>query len=518
MPATTLNIGMDFTMSGTASATAGGVIDTMDNFTVGSGNTFTMGAYSDTIGGNLTNDGTFTATGGTIDLGGNFTNNTGATFTGTGGTFTVGGNFTNDGVLTATGSTVTLDGTVAQTIGGTTDPVFNILNISNTTDIVSAAANFSTSGTMTVIDGAAFYAGSFVVSGGGTLTLALGGTLGIGSTGGISSAGATGNIQTTTRNFSTGANYTYNGTANQVTGNGLPATVNNLTINNPGNTVTLDGNRTVSGDLLISAGTFDQATFTTDRTAPGGTLTIANGATLKIGGTNTLPSNYSTHSFGATSTVEYGGTTTTVATPNSSQAYANLVISGSAVTTTNDFTVATGLSVSGSFIAGAGTVTMANGSSISNTGTLIFDNLTIDTGSVTGNNDFTVNGVLTLNTNASATVGNLVMGVNTLIMGASATTVGAGDVTGIVKRTTLIADTTYTFGNQYTTIRFENVGTLPTDVSVKITIGSAPAWKTGAVQRTYDLIQTGASGNYGAVNLHYLDSELNGNTENKLVI
>jgi hypothetical protein len=86
-----------------------------------------------------------------------------------------------------------------------------------------------------------------------------------------------------------------------------------------------------------------------------------------------------------------------------------------------------------------------------------------------------------------------------------------------VKRTSLITATSYTFGNQYTTIDFQAGGTLPTDVSVKITIGSVPAWKTDAIQRTYDIIRTGGSG-VATMNLHYLDTELNGNTESSLVI
>ncbi|MCX6740513.1 MAG: peptidoglycan-binding protein [Candidatus Parcubacteria bacterium] len=311
---------------------------------------------------------------------------------------------------------------------------------------------------------------------------------------------------------------TLNGTGAQAINGSSAISFNNLVINKSG-TATLGKNTSIVGDLTISSGTLDLAAFTINRSAPGGILTIANGGTLKIGDSNTLPSNYSTHSFGATSTVEYGGTATTVATPNSSQAYGNLVISGSAVTTTNSFTVATSLSVSGSLVASnLSGITMANGSSISNTGTLSIHDLTIAAGSVTGNNDFTVEGVLTLNTNASATVGNLVMGANTLTMGASATTVGAGDVTGIVKRTSFIAGTTYTFGNQYTTFNFQSGGTLPTDVSYKITIGSAPAWKLDGVQRTYDIIHTGGSG-HATINAHYLDSELNSNTpENHLVV
>ena len=47
--------------------------------------------------------------------------------------------------------------------------------------------------------------------------------------------GATGSIQTSTRTYASAATYTYDGSANQVTGNGLPATtVGALTINNTG--------------------------------------------------------------------------------------------------------------------------------------------------------------------------------------------------------------------------------------------------------------------------------------------
>ena len=214
MPVTTLSILGNFTMSGTATAIAGAVINTTGNFTVGPTNTFTMGAYSDSIG----------------------------------------GDFTNNNIFTATGSTITFNGTVAQAIGGTTDPVFNTLNISNTTAPVTATANFSTNGMMTVVSGAEFDTGTNVISGGGGFTLDAGGTLGIGSTAGITSAGATGNIQTATRSFNTGANYIYNGTANQAEGNGLPATINNLTINNPGNTVTLGNSHTVNGILTLTGG------------------------------------------------------------------------------------------------------------------------------------------------------------------------------------------------------------------------------------------------------------------------
>jgi hypothetical protein len=55
-------------------------------------------------------------------------------------------------------------------------------------------------------------------------------TLNLGSLGGIATSGATGNIQTTTRTFSTNASYTYSGTSAQVLGSALPSTVANLTL------------------------------------------------------------------------------------------------------------------------------------------------------------------------------------------------------------------------------------------------------------------------------------------------
>jgi len=67
----------------------------------------------------------------------------------------------------------------------------------------------------------------------GDFTLMSGGGLLIGSADGITQTAMLGNVQVTgTRTYSTGADYTYEGTAAQVTGNGLPATTHNLTLNN----------------------------------------------------------------------------------------------------------------------------------------------------------------------------------------------------------------------------------------------------------------------------------------------
>lgn len=92
-----------------------------------------------------------------------------------------------------------------------------------------------------------------VVTGGGTFSLASGEKLQIGSPDGITASAAAGPIQTAVRNFSTGALYEYMGTAAQVTGDGLPATVGGLIVNNPAG-LTLTNPLTVTGATAFTAG------------------------------------------------------------------------------------------------------------------------------------------------------------------------------------------------------------------------------------------------------------------------
>jgi len=134
------------------------------------------------------------------------------------GTLSVGGNFsiTGTGILTETGSSsgsvVFPSGTHTYTSGGTVSQTINFT--------VNSGATLNMAAAGTVVSGAAF-------------TVAGGGTLGITSTAGIVTAPtASGNIQTTARTFNTTGNYSYIGSGAQVTGNALPTTVNNFTINN----------------------------------------------------------------------------------------------------------------------------------------------------------------------------------------------------------------------------------------------------------------------------------------------
>ena len=116
------------------------------------------------------------------------------------------------------------------------------------------------------------------LNGDGIFTLEAGAKLGIKSIDGITSSGATGHIQTATRNFSTGADYEYNGISLQSTGSGLPSSVRNLTINNGSHIILtnsvnaenqlnlLVGNVT-TGSNSITLGTSDVSTGTLSRTS-----------------------------------------------------------------------------------------------------------------------------------------------------------------------------------------------------------------------------------------------------------
>ena len=123
--------------------------------------------------------------------------------------------------------------------------------------------------------------GSTAITGGGTFTLSSGATLGVTSTAGITSSGASGNIQVTgTRTYSTGAHYTYNGTSAQSTGNGLPSTVDNLTINHSAG-VTLQANETVTNTLTLTSGNITTGTNTLTL----GTSTSSLGTLSRTSGT-----------------------------------------------------------------------------------------------------------------------------------------------------------------------------------------------------------------------------------------
>ncbi|HQT92012.1 MAG TPA: T9SS type A sorting domain-containing protein, partial [Candidatus Kryptobacter bacterium] len=104
-------------------------------------------------------------------------------------------------------------------------------------------------------------AGEDTIRGVQKFILSPGGTLGIGSQYGIVALSDpkpdSGNVQVDSlRSFSPQANYVFNGVVPQVTGSGLPTTVNDLTIDDTAG-VTLSHATIINGTLHLIAGTFD---------------------------------------------------------------------------------------------------------------------------------------------------------------------------------------------------------------------------------------------------------------------
>jgi hypothetical protein len=324
----------------------------------------------------------------------------------------------------------------------------------------------------------------------------------------------------------------FNGTAENfaVLGNttlsGSTTVTSDLTLNGGkvdmnGNTLTLNGTvtNTTSGGLKGSASSnltisgavspslsFDQTTL--------GTTNLLNNLSINTTASNTVT---------VLNPVVVNGTLTTALGQTLNMG--TNALTGTLTAIANSGTIATQNTTSlpipsGKTWSGTGGTIHYNAASAAQTivvGT--YQNLTSSsTGGAIAGGNLTVNEILYLPTaNPSATVGSMTMGSYTLIMGGNAANSGIGDVTGIVTRTSIVANTLYTFGNPYTSIIFPNIGTLPTSLSLKIAIGTAPSWRTGAINRTFDFIQTGASGTKAVIQAHYLDTELNGNNEIKLV-
>ena len=279
-----------------------------------------------------------------------------------------------------------------QTISGTSSGTIrlnsNITVPGGTTLVLSRSINDS-SGTMTV--SGTLDCGTNTVAGGGvggataSVTVANGGVLKTTNTnaGGALAATVTANGGLT---LNSGSTVELNGSSHQYAD--LRTYENFKSNNSSPTTVSLLGNLTINGDLDIAAGTLDLDTYTADRATSGGTLTLANGAALKIGGTNTFPANYTTHSVGSTSTVEYYGTTQAV----SNETYGSLTLSGSGTKT-----AASGFTLGGTCTVPL-TITLSTGGTITNNGTL------------------TVNGIFQINQGGGATGNDFVYGSNTTLV------------------------------------------------------------------------------------------------------
>ena len=205
---------------------------------------------------NLTISGDFSISAGTLTLANNSNNST----------YNIGGNFTMTG------------GTITETSSGATSSF--VFNKSGTQSFTKTAGTISQLINFTVNSGAILDMGTSVLNGSvGAFTLSSGSGIITKHVQGISTSAGTGCIQVTgTKTYSTGADYTYNGTAVQVTGNGLPVNVDNLSISNSSG-VNLSNSTTINGTFDLQQGAL---------AINGNTLTI-NGALSRTGaGTGTI--------------------------------------------------------------------------------------------------------------------------------------------------------------------------------------------------------------------------------------
>jgi hypothetical protein len=114
------------------------------------------------------------------------------------------------------------------------------------------AGNVTVNTSFTVQSGGTLTDGCAIISGAGSFTLAAGATLNICSAQGIATSGASGTVQVTgTHTFSPDASYVYNGSTAQVTGDGLPSQVRNLSITTAQN-VTLSQGVAIAQVLTLS--------------------------------------------------------------------------------------------------------------------------------------------------------------------------------------------------------------------------------------------------------------------------
>ncbi len=141
----------------------------------------------------------------------------------------------------------------------------------------------------------------------------------------------------------------------------------------------LNSSAATRGNIYINGGTFDIGANLINRgaTVAGGTISVGNGAKLRIGGTNSFPTNYSTIALGSSGTVEYYGSTQSIR----ALSYGNLTLSNAGTKTAagildiaGDFNLSTSTFVAGAYThMVAGNWNMTSGTFTNTGSTINFD-------------------------------------------------------------------------------------------------------------------------------------------------
>jgi hypothetical protein len=235
---------------------------------------------------------TLTVTGNvTIDAGGTFnlSNAAGTNIQ----TLYIGGDLVNNGTFAMVNGTdyinTFFNGATAQSISGANAPTFANITVdkSGGTLTLNRAVTVPNTRTLRISNG----------------TLAAGTNLTMATTSAIARSG--GSMTGTLQGAGT-YDVTYTGNALTTSAELSGAGLRNVTVNlTAGQTLTLDQNRAPDGTLTVTSGILNLSTFTINRSAVGGTFSLAAGTSLLVGGAANFPANYNTVTLNATSTVNY---------------------------------------------------------------------------------------------------------------------------------------------------------------------------------------------------------------------
>jgi hypothetical protein len=295
----------------------------------------------------------------------------------------------------------------------------------------------------------------------------------------------------------------------------------NFTLNGSA-TAVANGVLTIAGDVVLNSGTFVPAAHShsvsgnwtnngaTFNPASGSIIFNSTSASQTINGTASSQTFWDILIIKIAQSLIIGGNTSTLKI-NKLTNTSGIFNAGSATI----INVKDWWKNSGTFESSNCTVVFSGTSNQTINGTCTFNNLTVNNNygvSITSEG-ITINGVLNLaSNNVSASQGSLNTGDYVLNMGPTASTTGPGDVTGIVGRSSFKVSTEYTFGSRNTSLLFS--ADLEAEVRIRISSGTAPS--TGSVMRKYELYTDASEATSAAIKLHYLDGELNSNTENLL--
>lgn len=250
-------------MDTSAAWTVAGTVETQ------SGGTLRLSAASATIGG-LTNNGTVSLNVGsnnrTLTLKGNLANNGTINALNSGASVTL--RFSDDSVWTGSGN-----------IGSGSSKIQLVVDTGATLDIsgLSGSLLFRSGGTMSSTVNGTVIAGNTVINGNGdanhTLNFAAGSTLVTSNATGVNGT----IIWAGTLNLNAASSYTFNGSTAQATGALMPATVANLTVNNPAG-ATLTNATTINGTLNLLAGALTTTTTLKPTVSSTGTVSATAGS------------------------------------------------------------------------------------------------------------------------------------------------------------------------------------------------------------------------------------------------